>query len=62
MADERKFGKVKHRSANSACRFVAEDGGAKQHFFHIRDIVTPGVDELPLGQSVQQTQWQAAGN
>ena len=26
---------------------------SKQHFFHVRDIVTPGVDDLPLGQSVE---------
>ena len=41
MTDERKFGKVKHWNANSAYGFIAEDGRSKQHFFHVRDIVTP---------------------
>jgi cold shock CspA family protein len=53
MTDERKFGKVKHWNANSAYGFIAEDGCSRQHFFHVRDIVTPGVDDLPLGQRVQ---------
>ena len=53
MTDERKFGKVKHWNANSAYGFFAEDGCSKQHFFRVRDIVTPGVDGLPLGQSVE---------
>ena len=48
MTDERKFGKV-----NSAYGFIAEDGCSKQHFFHIRDVVSPGVDDLPVGQRVQ---------
>jgi cold shock CspA family protein len=52
MTDGRKFGEVKHRNANSAYGFIAEDGCSKQHFFHIRDIVTRGVDDLPLGQRV----------
>jgi cold shock CspA family protein len=33
--------------------FIAEDGCSRQHFFHVRDIVTPGVDDLPLGHRVQ---------
>ena len=49
-----KFGKVKHWNVNSAYGFTAEDGCSKQHFFHVRDIVTPGVDELRLGQCVVQ--------
>jgi cold shock CspA family protein len=52
MADERKFGRVKHWNANSAYGFIVEDGGP-QHFFRIRDIVTPGVDDVPVGQRVQ---------
>jgi cold shock CspA family protein len=48
---ERKFGKVKHWNANSAYGFIAEDGCSKQHFFHIRDVVAPGVDDLPLGSA-----------
>ena len=52
MTDGRKFGKVKHWNANSAYGFIAEDGCSKQHFFHVRDIVTPGVDDLHLGQRV----------
>ena len=53
MIDDRKFGKVIRWNANSAYGFIAEDGCSKQHFFHIRDIVTQGVDDLPLGQSVE---------
>ena len=53
MTDERKFGKAKHWNANSAYGFIADDGNSRQHFFHVRDIVTPGVDEIPLGQSVE---------
>jgi cold shock CspA family protein len=53
MTDERKVGKVKHWNANSAYGFIAEDGCSKQHFFHIRDVVSPGVDDLPVGQRVQ---------
>lgn len=53
MTDGRKFGKVKHWNANSAYGFIAEDGCSKQHFFHVRDIVTPGVDDLPPGQCVE---------
>ena len=53
MTEERKFGKVKHWNANSAYGFIAEDGWSKQHFFHIRDVVSPGVDDLPLGQNVE---------
>ena len=53
MTDGRKFGKVKHWNANSAYGFIAEDGCSKQHFFHVRDIVTPGVDDVPLGQGVE---------
>ena len=52
MTDERKFGKVKHWNSNSAYGFLAEDGGG-QHFFHIRDVVTPGVAHLPVGQRVE---------
>jgi cold shock CspA family protein len=53
MTDGRKFGKVKLWNANSAYGFIAEHGYSKQHFFHVRDIVTPGVDEVPLGQCVE---------
>ena len=53
MTDGRKFGKVKHWNANSAYGFIAEDGCSRQYFFHVRGIVTPGVDDLPLGQSVE---------
>jgi cold shock CspA family protein len=52
MTDGRKFGKVRHWNANSAYGFIAEDKCSRQHFFHVRDIVTPGVDDIPLGQSV----------
>ena len=52
MTDERKFGKVKHWNANSAYGFIAEDGCSKQHFFHVRDIVTPGVDDLLLARAL----------
>ena len=51
MTDGRKFGKVKHWNANSAYGFIAEDGCSKQHFFHVRDIVTPGVDDLHLASA-----------
>jgi len=53
MSDERKFGKAKHWNAISAYGFIAEDGCSKQHFFQVRDIVTPGVEDIPLGQSVE---------
>jgi cold shock CspA family protein len=53
MTDGRKFGKVQHWNADAAYGFIAEDGYSKQHFFHIREIVTPGVDDIPLGQCVE---------
>jgi cold shock CspA family protein len=60
MTDERKFGKV-----NSAYGFIAEDGCSKQHFFHIRDVVSPGVDDqrvqFELGINKRNSKPQAVG-
>jgi cold shock CspA family protein len=51
MTDERRFGKVKRWNEASAYGFLAEDGSATQHFFHINDI-RKGDDEPRVGQRV----------
>ena len=51
MTDERKFGTVKRWNEVSAYGFLAEDGSATQHFFHINDIRS-GDDEPRVGQRV----------